>query len=467
MKILSSLLTLALFSQSVLAAPEVKVKIGVAQLHYDKTSFNAEPGAKVTITFENNDELAHNLVVCRGGEDAWKTLADAALKLGEAGEAKGWLPESELIISATRMLKPREKQTITFVAPDKDGIYPYVCTFPGHALVMRGQMFVTKFPRGLGDLRYRYYEGSWSKLPDFSKLKPAAVGKIEDNKITITPRKRDDAFGFVFEGDLIAPLEGEYLFSTGSDDGSRLLIDGKVVVDNDGSHPPQQISGKVRLTQGSHRLEVQYFEAGGGEELAVAWAGPGFKMEPLSAGGSLKFTDPTEFQPPVLDKAKVVRVLLPNASSRSMAVGLPGGVNFCFDAETCSVRYAWSGGFVDVSPERGNGSGRGGGVCRPLGTIWKVGDSGKSPLSLGANDTTPRFDGYRIDGQTIEFNFRVDGLPIRQRISAAPDGNGLVYRFTADQKIPEAAKLQFADGDNIDVQLFAGDRLSATISPKK
>lgn len=467
MKIPQLLLGLALSSQCAAAAPRAEINIGVAQLHYDTASFTVAPGAEVAITFENNDELAHNLVVCRGGEDAWKTLADAALKLGEAGEAKGWLPESDLILSATRMLKPHEKQTITFVAPDSEGIYPYVCTFPGHALVMQGQMVVTKFPRGLGDLRYRYYEGNWNQLPDFSKLEVVQVGKIEDNKITIAPRKRDDAFGFVFEGDLIAPLEGEYLFTTASDDGSALLIDGKTVVDNDGSHSLQQASGKIRLTQGSHRLEVRYFEGGVTEELAVSWAGPGFKMEPLSAGGSLKFVDPTEFQPPVLNQARVVRVLLPDASSRSMAVGLPGGLNFCFDAETCSVRYAWSGGFIDVSPERGNGTGRGGGVCRPLGTIWKVGDSGNPTLSLGTSDPAPDFTGYRVDGPSVEFSFTVNEVAIRQRISAAPGGDGLVFGFASDQKLPDDAKLQFAAGDHIDVELFAGDRLSATISPKQ
>jgi azurin len=447
-----TILVLAFFvAKTSHAASEVSVEIGVLQLRYTKSTFHAAPGSKVTITFENRDELAHNLVVCKGGEDSWKTLADAALKLGEAGADKGWLPESDLIVAATRMLAPHEKQTITFDAPDADGIYPYVCTFPGHSLLMRGEMIVSKFPRGIGDLRYSYYEGSWGKLPDFSKLKPVAVGKIEDNKITIAPRKRNDAFGFVFEGDLAVPLDGDYYFTTSSDDGSTLLVDGKLVVDNDGAHSSRQAAGRIHLTQGSHRLEVRYFEGSVTEELAVAWSGPGFKMAPLSATESASFERAAEFQPVVFDKAKVVRVRLPDASPRSMAVGLPGGVNFCFDAGSCSVRYAWIGGFVDVAPERGNGTGRGGAVCRPLGSLF-----GKSSPLAPVEEGSPefRFRGYRTDATAVEFRFTVDGVEVRQRVTASPSGRGLAYQFTPEN-LPEEVKNALAD------------RLTAPLAPEK
>ncbi len=425
-------IALALAQTTATAAPEVEVDIGVvqAQLRYDKTSFNAMPGAKVAITFKNDDELQHNLIVCRGGEGAWKTVADAALKLGAAGFDKGWLPESDLIVAATRMLNPHEEQTIRFTAPEAEGIYPFVCTFPGHAQIMRGEMVVSRYPRGLGDLRYRYYEGKWIKLPDFSKLQPAATGKIEDNKITLAPRKRHDEFGFVFEGSLNVPVDGEYQFSTSSDDGSRLLVDGNVVVDNDGVHGNRSRAGKVQLKQGAHRLEVQYFEGGGGETLEVFWAGPGFKTEPLSAGAAANSVDAGEFFPPVPGRATVVRVRLPSASARSMAVGLPGGISFCFDAETCSVRYAWNGGFVDVSPERGNGKGRGGGVCKVVGENWKVGDTGTPLLRFGEGDPAPRFAGYRIDGDAVEMHYQIGARSVRQRVEATPAGDGLEYTFS-------------------------------------
>ncbi len=417
------------------AAVEVEIGVVQAQLRYSKVAFEAKPGEQVRLTFDNTDELQHNLVVCRAGADNWKAVAEAALKLGAAGVDKGWLPDHGAILAATRMLNPHEEQTLSFQLPDEEGIYPFVCTFPGHAQLMRGEILVSRFPRGLGDLRYRYYEGNWNRLPDFSGLEAAATGKLEGNRITLEPRKRDNGFAFVFEGDLSAPADGEYQFSIASDDGSRLLVDGDTVVDNDGIHGNEQRSGKVRLTQGAHRLEVQYFEAAGGEELTVAWAGPGFEMEPLSAGGgNLDFTDPAEFMPMVFDAAKVVRVRLPDASSRAMAVGLPGGVSFCFDAESCSIRYAWNGGFVDVAPERGNGKGRGGGVCKVLGDRWDVGEEAMAPELLD-DHAKPRFAGYRIDGAAVEFEFTATGKSITQRVSAAPGGGGLKVEFAGGRSV--------------------------------
>ena len=455
MKLLSIFLLASFTVKSSVAASEISVEIGVTQLSYTKSSFHAIPGAKVSITFENPDELAHNLVVCRGGKEAWKTLAEAASKMGEAGPNKGWLPESDLIIAATRMLGPHEKQTITFDAPEEAGIYPYVCTFPGHSLVMRGEMIVSQFHRGIGDLRYRYYEGSWIKLPDFSKLEPVAVGKIEDNKITISPRKRDEAFAFVFEGDLTVPLDGDYYFATSSDDGSTLLVDGQLVVDNDGSHPPTQAAGRIHLTEGSHRLEVRYFEGGFSQELSVGWSGPGFEMEALSTTGSASFKRALEFLPEFLpivsDRAKVFRGLLPDSSTRSMAVGLPGEVNFCFDAESCAVHYTWLGFFVDVAPERGNGTGRGGKVCKPLGTPFA-----KCFPPAPSEGTGPKFEfaGYRIDGATVEFEFKVNGTQVFQRVSASPSGRGLTYQFKP-KNLPEKVKTAL------------GVRLNAPESPVK
>ena len=78
------------------------------------------------------------------------------------------------------------------------------------------------------------------------------------------------------------PKDGKYTFTTVSDDGSLLFIDGKKVVDNDGIHGVQSRSGTVNLKAGKHSIEVRFFEKSGGEELAVAWSGPGFKTQALS-----------------------------------------------------------------------------------------------------------------------------------------------------------------------------------------
>src|SRR5205085_5164434 len=100
---------------------------------------------------------------------------------------------------------------------------------------------------GKGVANYRYYEGEWDKLPDFSQLKPKVSGVAFGFDLGVA--KRQSNFAIQFEGYFRIDREAEYNFALTSDDGSRLLIDGKLVVNNDGIHPPQTVSRKTRLTK--------------------------------------------------------------------------------------------------------------------------------------------------------------------------------------------------------------------------
>jgi len=68
---------------------------------------------------------------------------------------------------------------------------------------------------------------------------------------------------------------GRHGFRLTSDDGSRLELDGHLLIDNDGHHPPEGKDADVELTAGVHELEVWMFEAGGGEVLRLEWLPPG------------------------------------------------------------------------------------------------------------------------------------------------------------------------------------------------
>lgn len=126
------------------------------------------------------------------------------------------------------------------------------------------------------NLKYAYFEGNWDKVPDFGKLKPKETGSAIGFDVRVG---RSDNFGIRFEGIINIARDGEYTFHVGSDDGSRLLIDGKQVAIADGVHPFQFQSGKLNLTAGHHRLTVDYFEAGGDEELRVEFQGPGVNRQ--------------------------------------------------------------------------------------------------------------------------------------------------------------------------------------------
>ncbi len=138
--------------------------------------------------------------------------------------------------------------------------------------------------RDLDDLRYKYYRDSWQKLPDFSLVKHEDEGKLAGNLFDLSPRTRDEAFGFVFEGTLIVPETGSYTFFLDSDDGSRLTIAGNKVLEYDGIHGTgKEKQAAVTLNQGRLPIKLEYFQNVHGLGLTVAWSGPGFERRPLSA----------------------------------------------------------------------------------------------------------------------------------------------------------------------------------------
>jgi len=131
------------------------------------------------------------------------------------------------------------------------------------------------------NIEFEYFEGSWTKLPDFSQLKPVSKGTTTDFSAGAGSRQND--FALRFMGYLQIAKAGEYRVHVTSDDGSRVLIDEAEVVNNDGIHPPTSRSGTVQLSAGSHAVVVEFFEQGGGEELSVEIEGPDVGRQPMSA----------------------------------------------------------------------------------------------------------------------------------------------------------------------------------------
>jgi len=118
-----------------------RITIGTVQdkMIYDKKEFSVETGKRVQLTFVNNDFPPHNLLIVKPGTA--DEVAKLAILLGNDGFKKQWRPDSPDILWGSTMIDYEEKSVITFTAP-APGDYPYVCTFPGHALLMRGMMHV-------------------------------------------------------------------------------------------------------------------------------------------------------------------------------------------------------------------------------------------------------------------------------------------------------------------------------------
>lgn len=118
---------------------------------------------------------------------------------------------------------------------------------------------------------YTYYEGKFKQTADMYAGKKVAEGRLSNFIISDAPAK--DYFGYEFRSLIRIPEKGVYYFYVYSDDGSRLMIDGKEIVDNDGSHNLRCVGGKVALEAGFHELKLLYFENYMGEELKVRIVG--------------------------------------------------------------------------------------------------------------------------------------------------------------------------------------------------
>jgi azurin len=125
------------------AGPDRVITIGTKPgLKYDIETLTVKAGMKIKIIFNNNDDMLHNLVITKPGTaDAVGLLAT---KMGLDGERLNYVPKTGNVLFHTNLLHPKESDAVYFVAPDKPGDYSYICTFPGHYMVMRGVLKVTQ-----------------------------------------------------------------------------------------------------------------------------------------------------------------------------------------------------------------------------------------------------------------------------------------------------------------------------------
>lgn len=263
-------------------------------LRFDPPRFEAKPKELLQLQLENIDpsHLAHNLVVVKPG--MIQEVVQVAMAMGEAAVAKAFVPEHPGVLAATsKLVDPDKKLAVSFTVPEEPGVYGYVCTVPGHGMIMYGAIYVG------------------TPMPPLAK----------DTNI------------------------------------------------------PQ-----LNLEKG------------------------------LVGAGKRPF---------------VQRMFVPNAGPAAISVALPGTQNFCFDAVSCSVRFAWAGAFLDAGAHwRGNGA-----AMAELGDVpWWTGET--SPLRFNGEKVASgkaRFLGYTLQEGIPEFHYRVDKQEIFQRVTA--EGKGLQIAF--------------------------------------
>ncbi|MBK8093956.1 MAG: hypothetical protein IPK32_18790 [Verrucomicrobiaceae bacterium] len=144
-----SLVSAAAFAQDA-AVAELTIKPSAPTgMTFDLAELSAKPGQKVKLTFDNSiipnvPPLPHNWVLVKPGKDAVVGNASLQMAADPAAMSKNYIPESAAadIIANTKLVQPGQKEVLEFTAPAEAGEYPYICTFPGHFLLMKGKLIV-------------------------------------------------------------------------------------------------------------------------------------------------------------------------------------------------------------------------------------------------------------------------------------------------------------------------------------
>ena len=163
----------------------VRVNTVEEEMRYDVPYFAVEAGRQVQLVLGNDDLMPHNLVICAPGK--LREVAQEASGLPPTIDKQGrqYVPDSENVLFATKMVPSHSQGVLTFKAPSEPGEYPYVCTFPNHWMRMYGVMVVVE------DL------DAWLANPT-APADPLGIKRAFVQSWTIED----------FEGDLAASLEG-------------------------------------------------------------------------------------------------------------------------------------------------------------------------------------------------------------------------------------------------------------------
>ena len=113
-------------------------------MRYDTPRLVVQANQPIEIRFENVDFMPHNLVIVKPGTREKVGRASERMKPEELDdEGRAYMADQADILAATRMLESGQKTVLKFTTPSQEGDYEYLCTFPQHYQIMRGEFVVT------------------------------------------------------------------------------------------------------------------------------------------------------------------------------------------------------------------------------------------------------------------------------------------------------------------------------------
>ncbi len=189
------------------------------KMMYDTKQLAVKPGKKIKLTFANSDFMPHNILLVMPGKA--NEVGEKAAALGAGGFAVDFVPQSPDILWASKLIDYGEEQVIEFTAPTTEGAYPYICSFPGHHLMMRGTLIVSDNPAEfIAKNPERVVKSTAWKLADFTTEDLAHVGQhrnLASGKQSFTALACVTCHQFGKEGTVFGPNLGEVVKKYKSD----------------------------------------------------------------------------------------------------------------------------------------------------------------------------------------------------------------------------------------------------------
>ncbi|MDP4263938.1 MAG: alpha-L-fucosidase [Bacteroidota bacterium] len=230
-----------------IAKPQIKVNYKPGALK-PVVTINADPGTVIFYTLDNSEPGPHAIPY------KLPFTPDSSCTVKAIARIDGSLENLQAIVPSATVMA--EVKTFTW-------------------------MNAAKVSAARPGIAYKYFEPSGKIDMNFVMASPVSSG-ITDS-ISLAKKQSQDKFAFEFDGYIKISKDGIYNFFTESDDGSRLLIDDKEIVNNDGDHGAVEQSGKAALKKGYHKIQLLYFDSGGGNELKVSMQPEGGKKEGIPA----------------------------------------------------------------------------------------------------------------------------------------------------------------------------------------
>lgn len=208
----------------------------------------------------------------------------------------------------------------------------------------------------LSDLNYKVYDGKFDYIPDFASLELLKEGTTKDfNKLQDLAEKRE-GFSIVFEGKLNIPTTGKYLFETSIDDGGDLIIDGTLVVHNQGEPGMGTERGMIELNEGQHTFIQNFYQEVWGARMGIKVEGPGIEKSSLPKSmekAEIASWDKREdFEIKVGERPELIRAFVDHFGEKKthiLNVGTSENIHYSYDTRNNQLNNVWKGAFADVS----------------------------------------------------------------------------------------------------------------------